>query len=520
MRRVAFIWLPDWAVTQTLKRLCASGAPGLKPFALVARGAGGDRLVATDAAAAALGLHPGQLLAGARALAPELHCAAHDPRADAQALRRLARWCGRFSPAVAPARGASAPAPGEAGLFLETSGVDHLFGGEAGLLDEIARRLSALGLLCRLGLGDTPGLAWAAARHLAREGPARLAPGVGLQPLLALPASALRLPDETVRALRAVGLKRVDQIVAAPRASLARRFGRGLLDQLDAAAGAGPEPINPLPAPPVLLAQRKFASPLLTLEALEAAAARLAEALARRLQPLGLGARRMALRLYRADGAVAVLAVGAARPMVEPAPLARLLAERLRAAAPGLDLGFGVDAADLVVRRAERLEAVAQPLDPAAAAEMRAAAGEAALLDRLAARLGPCAVARAQPVARHAPEEAQRFAPHEASRALPFDPAASQGRPLFLFDPPEPAEVIAEAPDGPPRRFRWRRRLHDVAGAEGPERIASDWRKGGARLRDYYRVETKTGLRLWLARAGLPGRDAGPGRWFVHGAFG
>ena len=28
------------------------------------------------------------------------------------------------------------------------------------------------------------------------------------------------------------------------------------------------------------------------------------------------------------------------------------------------------------------------------------------------------------------------------------------------------------APDGPPHRFRWRRRLHHVAHADGPERIA------------------------------------------------
>ena len=33
-------------------------------------------------------------------------------------------------------------------------------------------------------------------------------------------------------------------------------------------------------------------------------------------------------------------------------------------------------------------------------------------------------------------------------------------------------EAIAEVPDGPPARFRWRRVLHEVAVAERPERIA------------------------------------------------
>ena len=41
-------------------------------------------------------------------------------------------------------------------------------------------------------------------------------------------------------------------------------------------------------------------------------------------------------------------------------------------------------------------------------------------------------------------------------------------RPIHLFDPPQPIEVMAEIPDGPPMRFRWQRKLHDVARFEGP----------------------------------------------------
>jgi len=72
-------------------------------------------------------------------------------------------------------------------------------------------------------------------------------------------------------------------------------------------------------------------------------------------------------------------------------------------------------------------------------------------------------------------------------------------------------------------RFRWRRALHEVAFADGPERIEGAWwsEHGGA-ARDYFRVEDKTGLRFWLFRAGLY-RDLAPGgsapAWFVHGMF-
>ncbi len=96
-------------------------------------------------------------------------------------------------------------------------------------------------------------------------------------------------------------------------------------------------------------------------------------------------------------------------------------------------------------------------------------------------------------------------------------------RPIRLFERPEPVEAIAEVPDGPPARFRWRRVLHEVAFAEGPERIAMEWWRdetGQALTRDYFRIESRDGLRAWLYRDGLYGRETAQPRWFLHGLFG
>jgi protein ImuB len=95
-------------------------------------------------------------------------------------------------------------------------------------------------------------------------------------------------------------------------------------------------------------------------------------------------------------------------------------------------------------------------------------------------------------------------------------------RPLRLFERPEPVEALAEVPDGPPVRFRWRRVLHEVAASEGPERIAMEWwhdAQGRALTRDYFRVESRDGLRVWLYREGLYGRETQQPRWFLHGLF-
>ena len=97
---------------------------------------------------------------------------------------------------------------------------------------------------------------------------------------------------------------------------------------------------------------------------------------------------------------------------------------------------------------------------------------------------------------------------------------AGAGR-LRLFERPEPIEALAEVPDGPPLRFRWRRVLHEVAAIEGPERIAAPWwRRPGAPTRDYFRAEDALGRRFWLYREGLYGRETTQAKWFVHGVFG
>jgi len=158
------------------------------------------------------------------------------------------------------------------------------------------------------------------------------------------------------------------------------------------------------------------------------------------------------------------------------------------------------------------------------------------LIDRLGARFGPRRVTRLVPQDTHIPEFTVAAVPAarttedggrttedaDASVLCPLSSVVC-ARPIRLFERPEPVEAIAEVPDGPPARFRWRRVLHEVAIAEGPERIAMEWWRddtGQALTRDYFRVESRDGLRAWLYREGLFGRETAQPRWFLHGLFG
>ena len=153
-------------------------------------------------------------------------------------------------------------------------------------------------------------------------------------------------------------------------------------------------------------------------------------------------------------------------------------------------------------------------------------------MDRLSARFGAQRLTRLVPQDTHIPEFAVAAVPAQMAcdaRAMESVAPASgcPARPIRLFSKPEPVEAVAEVPDGPPIRFRWRRVLHEVAAAEGPERIAMEWwrdARGLALTRDYFRVESREGIRAWLYREGLYGREMlhkpeWRPRWYLHGLF-
>jgi protein ImuB len=411
------------------------------------------------------------------------------------------------------------------GLRLDVTGVAHLFGGEAGLVRDIRKRFAALGLTARVAIAPTAAAAWA----LSHFGGEELAP---------LHVSALRLDPDTVRTLERLGLKTIGALMDVPRLALARRF-RGadsVVDALDRLSGRKPEPLTAAPADPPPRALIKLEEPATHPEAATQALERLVPMLVRELERRHLGARRLSLTGYRVDGSVAAAAVATAIPSREPRHLLRLLADK----ATALNPEFGFDAFALTAEWAEQLGAAQDSLveEPSGEREL------ARLVDRLTVKLGPGRVRRPQPHESHLPERASgwisaissspRFRGKVAREARRRGPSTSfagppplqmQGRmrPQRLLDRPEAIDVIYATPEGMPRRFVWRRAVHDIARVEGPERIAPEWWRSpsSARLRDYYRVEDAEGRRYWIYREGLIGDGRGGlPNWFIHGLFG
>ena len=473
--------------------------------ALVEEGPHGQLVSAVTEAARTAGARPGMRLTDARALDPGLVAVAADGAGDRALVERLARWASRWSPLV--------EVDGGDALRLDSTGVAHLFGGEAGLVADIEVRFAALGLTARVAVAATAGAAWGLARYATRR------TGDGLEALAPLPVAALRLPPAVIRTLERLGLKTIGALVGVPRRSLARRFREAdnPLDALDRMLGRKPEPLTAAPIDPPPRALLRLAEPVADPSAAAQALVLLVPRLVEQLEVRRLGARRLVLVGYRVDGEVQVAAAACAIPTRDPQHLTRLLADKTDT----LDPGFGFDAFALEASWAEPLDPAQDGLvgGPPPALEV------ARLVDRLTTRLGADKVRRPVAHASHLPERASGWQRAVEEPSPKPSPASGRGGrwPQRLLDSPEAIGVIYATPEGLPRRFVWRRLVHDVVRAEGPERIAPEWwrERGTARLRDYYRVEDRDGRRYWIYRQGLfgDGRGGEP-LWYLHGLFG
>ncbi len=492
--------------------------------------------------ASARGVRPGLTVAHARALLPGAGAidAPHDHAGQERALDRLARWALRFAPFVC--------ADPPDGLLLDATGATHLFGGPRRMADAMVARLKRLGFAAQVAAAPTIGAAWAMARY----GPQSELP--------ALPVESLRLDPAVSAALREVGVERIGDVLALPRATLPARFP-GLLQRLDQATGAVPEVIDALHPVPPPRASCAFAGPVRDPRGIDLAARRLLETLAGRLLELERGARQLELVLERLDAPPLTVTVDLSRPSRDLRHLWALLRPRLER----VDLTDGIERMSLTARRPGRL--------PHGQGHF-AGQGESApdverlgseFIDTLVSRLGADRVLRARAVASHVPERGYALEkPPGDFFAAKKSPGDFSDRPGLLLQRPEPIEAIAMTPEGPPRWLRWRGAERRIVTAAGPERIACTWwehdwagamkqrkdagkgrREAYARAyaefmlrrepgddvqatpvapaprrwvaspshRDYFKVQDERGCWLWVFR------DRASARWFMHGVW-
>ena len=542
-KRILSLWFPRLGAERLLRAM--RGLPDA-PFAVIEQAGQMQRLASVSVLAQRAGLYPGQSLRDALALCPELVTRRHDPAAGAAFLTRLRRWAVQWSPLVAEQ-------PPDA-LALDITGCAHLFGGEAAMVDRIGEALARMGLSVQAGLADTPGAAWALARHAGRDArsdrsgdaiqqearatrsraakrpqirgvaqtgttfvPAIAQAGQTRSALAHLPVAALRLDPATVAELTRLGLRHIGDLTGQPRAALARRFGKGLVLRLDQALGSAPEPISPAKPDTAFATRISLPEPVGLETDILAAIDRLLPRLCEMLHAKRQGVRMLRLEAWRSDGQRQEITLTLARATHDAARIRPLLAMRL----DRIDAGFGIDMFRIEALRTEPLhdKQSSGHLDAAHAAAGRITRDTALedLISRIGARIGMEAITRHHPGNSHIPEKAAQELAAAWSEPAPCWSRPAAPRPLLLW---RPEAMIAPDTPQPPARFRWRRRDLALSCAQGPERIAPewwldepDWRSG---TRDYWIATTTCGARLWLFFAHGAAMSRG---WFCHGSF-
>ena len=525
-RRILSLWLPRLPIDRIQRQLAGSAAASVEnatgaPSVVVAKQNNALQIYALDDAAAHGGLEIGQPLANARAICPELMVFDADQVADAKMLEDIADWCDRFTPLVAldPPHG----------LFLDITGCAHLFGGERALLQMLCDALTRRRFAVSAAIAGTS----VCARTMTRHVPGKIAgKGEEAMAVAPLPVSALGADAAITRGLHRAGLKTIGDVAARARHEISARFGAAFTTLLEHALGQGDAPISPRKPPPDYIVEKRFPEPVATEAVISANLSALASRLVMTMDKQGKGARRLEASFFRTDGAVRAITVDTGRPVTRGEVIDRLFRERLDALSDPLDPGFGFDLIRLSASRTEIVVQQQRDLD----ANVHDNDELAALIDRIAARVGGKRVVVHLPQDTHIPERAVLAASaqhHLAAASVAAWPAHAEGepplRPLRLFERPEPIKVpFATVPDGPPRQFTWRRATHAVVRAEGPERIAMEWWKQdhAGLTRDYFRIEDENGLRFWIYRDGLYASELRdeqgepvPAHWFVHGLF-
>ena len=522
-----------------------------QPFAVVQDTGKTQVISSLSVSAEGWGLSHGQPLRDALAMYPDLITRLQNRQLEARFLASLRRWASKFSPWVAE------EIPNA--LVIDLTGCAHLFGGELGVIQQVELDCLNLGLSVHIGMADTKGAAWALARYagqplgLSRTGdaidqeapatrsravkrrnwerggqPPRLqssqggfariaAPGFTQQALAPLPVAALRLEDHVITSLNRLGLRRVENLMDQPRAAIARRFGKGTIYRMDQALGVAPEPISPAKQSLHLACRLTLPEPIGLIEDMLAALDKLLPRLAASLTAKGRGVRRLRLEAYRTDQTMQSVEVGLARPSADMALIRQLLVIKLE----DIKVEFGIDVLRVVAAQTEPIYAHQHKgkikAGPAVAARLSQNTELDDLIGKLGARIGLEAITRLHPGDSHIPEKASQVLAAAWSMPQMDWPIVLRARPLIYFQP-EPI-VAAEVPKVP-LHFKWRGQSHELQSAQGPERIAPEWwlaeRAWRSGTRDYWRVVTKSGDRLWLyfAHGG-----AISGGWFCHGRF-
>ena len=493
------IWFP-WLLTD---RVCKK-YPALrgKPFVFTAPVNGRPVVTHFNDQALECGIQKGMALADARAICHTLQVINENEAAATKLLTAMAEWCIRFSPVT------SFYLPDI--LVIDATGCTHLWKGDQHYANNIASRFREMGYRVKWAMAPTPSAAIAIARFHPR---AELVDASGLlNALLPLPPECLNLDDnEAVSMLYRLGMRSLRNFIHLPASVLRNRFGKQLPLRIAQMTGRREEFVKPVRPAEAFSWRLPSPEPITHRKGIEIGLDECLSGLLNMLTEKGLGIRKAVFKIYTIDGREQEVCISTFRPSSNKEHLSRLFSNHIEKLLPGEGIELFILDACLTEKNPAFQEKLWETTEGPQGREI------SELLDRIAGRLSPASIRRYVPAQHHWPEWSFTLAGEPADETGNAWPE-NLSRPVEWLPSPEPIEVAAPIPDYPPMLFRYRKKLHRVKKAEGPERIEREWWVEAGRLRDYYIVEDEEGGRYWLFRSGHYEENEKP-QWFLCGYF-
>lgn len=495
-KRYLYIWfkylLTDWLLLQQ---------PRLQnhPVAFVQQQQNRVVIHAVNAIAERHGIHAGMLSADAKAVLSEIKVFTVADTKRAKLLRRLGLWCIGYTPFVA------LDLPD--GLILDITGCAHLKGGEEGYLQYILDKLTEKGFKVRATIADSIGSAWAGAHYSSIS---IIPPQKQIDFIKKMPPASLRLTPETLERLQKLGFFTVESLMPLSPKLMRQRCGEELPTRLAQAMGLADEHVEPIASPILFVERLSCLEPIRTAPAIAMAIETLLQSLCERLEKEGKGLRKAILKYYRIDGKMGKVQISTNKATHLVPHLIKLFDLQIAKIAPGLGI-------ELLVLEGVRTEAMEQHQEKLWHANQGLQDKTLVeLLDRIVGKMGDTSIHRYLPLESYWPEHSYR-----KTYVLEDKPAThwlnQRPRPMHLLQEPVKIQVMAIVPDYPPVQFRLKDKIHQVAKADGPERIEYEWWRSNHQHRDYYVLEDVDGQRYWVFRLGHYNEVGSD--WYLHGYF-
>ena len=453
-----------------------------------------DIIVDANRFAVQHGIEAGQNLTRALACFDGLIVHQHNDDLQQQTLKRLARYCLKYSPKVMM--------DGQDRLLLDATGCAHLFGEHQAMLQQITYDFSIMDFEVKLAMASNMRAANALTHivsfggHIWHEDKQQ-----EREKLLTLPIEYLHIDDELIAQLQRLGLRKLQDLLPIKSASLVKRFGLTLMLHLNQALGREPQVFEALKFSHAYCVKRVFSEPVMLTDYLERELKTLLDDLLKILAAEDKAPRQLTLTITRPDHSEQNIEIGTARPDLSAQNLFKLFALHL----DQLIAEFGVDKMRLTAHQVEHYRAKNYDYLAEKKTENTPLSH---LFDHIGNRIGFDNIINYLPAQSHIPERAYQRFKHGVDIGDKIWQTNDTKRPMrMLMQPFILFDFSFE-------RFEYQGEAQVIIGKTGPERISPEWWwddplwQEGAR--DYWWLLSQTGRQFWVFVTAKK-------RYFLHG---